>query len=232
MLHYNFPPLLDGRDQADARPRPSRDRPRRPRRARRSLRMIPEQRQVPLHDPHRLRDARVERLVVDGRGLRRLRSRSWTPAFRSRRPVAGIAMGLITDGDARTPSSPTSSATKTTSATWTSRSAAPSAASPPSRWTSRSPASRATILTQALEQAREGRLHILGKMLETLADAAHRALEVRAAHHDDQGQAGPDPPHHRPRRQDHQGHRRPDRRRHRRRGRRHGQRRVGRLRTP
>ena len=34
LLHYNFPPLLDGRDQADARPRPSRDRPRRPRRAR------------------------------------------------------------------------------------------------------------------------------------------------------------------------------------------------------
>ena len=34
--------------------------------------MLPTQRRVPLHDPRRLRDHRVERLVVDGVGLRRL----------------------------------------------------------------------------------------------------------------------------------------------------------------
>ena len=89
-------------------------------------------------------------------------------------------------------------------------------------------ASSREILQQALEQAREGRLHILGKMVETLAAPRDRALEVRAAHHHAQGQARPDPHHHRPRRQDHQGHRRPDRRRDRRRGRRHGQHRVAR----
>ena len=50
-----------------------------------------------------------------------------------------------------------------------------------------------------------------------------------AAHHDHQGQAGPDPHHHRTRRQDHQGHRRPDRLQRRRRGRRHGRRRERRL---
>jgi polyribonucleotide nucleotidyltransferase len=83
-------------------------------------------------------------------------------------PVAGIAMGLIMEGRQATRSSPTSSATRITSATWTSRSAAPPTASRRSRWTSRSPASPAQILQQALDQAREGRLHILGKMLETL----------------------------------------------------------------
>ncbi len=39
------------------------------------------------------------------------------------------------------------------------------------------------VLAQALEQAREGRLFILDKMLETLGRAAHRPLEVGAAHH-------------------------------------------------
>ncbi len=86
------------------------------------------------------------------------------------------------------------------------------------------------ILTKALDQAREGRLHILGKMLETLSTPRAELSQVRAAHHDPQGEAGPDPPHHRPGRQDDQGHHRSDRRRHRRRGRRHGQRRVERQR--
>ena len=40
------------------------------------------------------------------------------------------------------------------------------------------------VLTQALEQAREGRIFILDKMLETLAAAADRPVEVGAAHHD------------------------------------------------
>jgi polyribonucleotide nucleotidyltransferase len=52
-------------------------------------------------------------------------------------PVAGVAMGLIKEGDDYT-SSPTSPAWRTTSATWTSRSPARRRASPPSRWTSRS----------------------------------------------------------------------------------------------
>ena len=57
-----------------------------------------------------------------------------------KRPIAGIAMGLILE-DKASPCSPTSSATRTISATWTSRSPAPKTASPRCRWTSRSPAS-------------------------------------------------------------------------------------------
>ena len=85
------------------------------------------------------------------------------------------------------------------------------------------------LLIQALAQAREGRIFILGKMMETLQTHRDRPLQVRAAHHDDQGQARPDPPRHRPRRQDHQGDHRPDGRRHRRQRRRHGQHRVERF---
>jgi polyribonucleotide nucleotidyltransferase len=55
-------------------------------------------------------------------------------------PVAGIAMGLILEGDASR-SCRTSWVTRITSATWTSRSPAPAEASPRCRWTSRSPAS-------------------------------------------------------------------------------------------
>ena len=41
------------------------------------------------------------------------------------------------------------------------------------------------ILRDALTQAREGRLHILGKMRESIERAAQRALELRPAHLDD-----------------------------------------------
>ena len=55
------------------------------------------------------------------------------------------------------------------------------------------------IMRRALAQAREGRLHILGKMLEALPAARAEDLAVRAAHHDDQDQSGQDPRRHRPR---------------------------------
>ena len=56
-------------------------------------------------------------------------------------PVAGVAMGLILEGEKFAVHRPTSSATRITSATWTSRSRAPPTASPRCRWTSRSRAS-------------------------------------------------------------------------------------------
>ena len=66
-----LPALQHRRGEVPARPGPARDRPRRARRAR--ARADHARRGgVPLHDPHRLRDARVERLVLDGDGLRRL----------------------------------------------------------------------------------------------------------------------------------------------------------------
>ena len=71
MLHYNFPPFSVGEVAVPARPRPSRSGPRRSRRARARPDDSPR-RKLPLHHPRRLRHPRVERLVVDGVGLRRI----------------------------------------------------------------------------------------------------------------------------------------------------------------
>ena len=70
MLHYNFPPFSTGETKPLRGAEPPRDRPRPPGRARPGAH--PAERQgLPLHDPHRVRDPRVERQLVDGVGLRR-----------------------------------------------------------------------------------------------------------------------------------------------------------------
>jgi polyribonucleotide nucleotidyltransferase len=66
-----LPAVLHRRSAPDARHQPSRDRPRQSRRAR-AAGGAAAVRGVPVHHPHRLRRARVERLVVDGVGVRRL----------------------------------------------------------------------------------------------------------------------------------------------------------------
>ena len=139
MLHYNFPPFSVG----EARPLrgPGRREVGHGTLAERAIaQRAAERRGLPVHDPRRLRDARVERLVVDGDGLRR-------DALADGRGRAdqGAGRGHRDGPDRRTASasrsSRTSSATRTTSATWTSRSPAPATASPRCRWTSRSAAS-------------------------------------------------------------------------------------------
>ena len=64
-----LPAVLGRGDGPHDRPAPPRHRPRRARAARARGR-DPGRGGLPLHDPHRVRDARVERLVVDGLGLR------------------------------------------------------------------------------------------------------------------------------------------------------------------
>ena len=68
------------------------------------------------------------------------------------------------------------------------------------------------IMRQALDQAREGRLHILEVMDRTLERGAQDDLRARAAHRHPQDPTGQDPRRHRPRRQGHPRHRRGDRR--------------------
>ena len=80
MLHYNFPPFSTGEVRPMRGTVAPRDRPRQPRRARAAGRAAGV-RGVPVHDSHRLRHPRVERLVVDGVGVRRL-----ARAVRRRRP--------------------------------------------------------------------------------------------------------------------------------------------------
>ena len=131
-----LPALLGGRDRLHARPQAPRHRPRRPRRAR--PRADAARREgLPLHHPSRLRDPGEQRLFVDGQrlrlhavahGRRRADQASRWPAS----PWASSKKATTTS------CSPTSPASRTTSATWTSRWPARATASPPCRWTSRS----------------------------------------------------------------------------------------------
>jgi polyribonucleotide nucleotidyltransferase len=96
MHHYNFPPYSVGETGMMRGPK---------RRdighgalAQRALEaMIPPLR-VPVHDPDRLGDARVERLVVDGLGLR-LDAALMDAGVPIKKPSPGIAMGLVKEGD-------------------------------------------------------------------------------------------------------------------------------------
>jgi polyribonucleotide nucleotidyltransferase len=72
-LHYNFPPFSVGEARMHAhatRPRPPRGGSRKPGRAG-PVGGSTRPRRVPVHDPHRLRDVGVERVVVHGDGVRR-----------------------------------------------------------------------------------------------------------------------------------------------------------------
>ena len=92
-----LPAVLGRGGRLHARPEAPRHRPRRARRAGAAA-DDPRRGGVPVRDPGRLRHARVERLVVDGLGLRVVDG----AAGRGRPgldPVAGVAMGLIKEGD-------------------------------------------------------------------------------------------------------------------------------------
>ncbi len=71
MLHYNFPPFSTGEVKPQRSPGPSRDRPRQPGAARCDAGAAGP-RGLPLHAASRVGSARVQRLVVDGDGLRQL----------------------------------------------------------------------------------------------------------------------------------------------------------------
>ncbi len=75
LLHYNFPPYSVGETGRLGGTKRRRDRSRQARLARDPSGAAAEGRRIPLHDPRRVGDHRVERLVVDGHGLRLARWR-------------------------------------------------------------------------------------------------------------------------------------------------------------
>ena len=178
MLHYNFPPFSVGEVKFLRGP------------GRREIghgalaeRVAPRDAarrgDVPLHHPHRLRHPGVQRLVLDGLHLRR------HPRPDGRRRAHQGAGGRRGHGPRQgrrraTPSCPTSPARKTTTATWTSRSRARATGITALQMDIKIGGITAEILAKALEQAREGRLHILDKMAEALGDAAGRASAAYA----------------------------------------------------
>ena len=98
MLHYNFPPFSVGEVENVARTQPPRHR------ARQSCRAghysgAASRCRFSLYHPHRFRSDGVQRLFVHGYRVRGIPFPSWTAACPSRLPVAGIALGLIKEGD-------------------------------------------------------------------------------------------------------------------------------------
>ena len=83
------------------------------------------------------------------------------------------------------------------------------------------------IMQTALDQAKDGRLHILGEMAKALGAGARRARRARAAHRGDEDPGRQDPRSDRLGRQGDPRDRREDRRQDRHRGRRHRQGRLG-----
>jgi ribonuclease PH len=133
-----LPAVQRWRNRPHGRHRPARDRPRSTCRAR-HFRGSAQRRGIALLHPHRLRHSRVQRLFVDGLGLRRQPGALRLRHCQLKGSVAGVAMGWSRKATT-TPSLPTLPARKITTATWTSRWPAPARASPPCRWTSRSAA--------------------------------------------------------------------------------------------
>ena len=220
MLHYNFPPFSvgeTGRMGATGRREIGHGKL-----AWRAIHpLLPPSGSVPLHDPRRLRDHRVQRLVVDGHGLRRIAvadgcGRAAEGALRrhrhgpdqGRRPLA-VLSDILGDEDhlgdmdfkvAGTAQGVTSLQMdiKITGIT-------------------------EEIMKIALWQAKDGRLHILDKMAEALDRRPRQPGRACAAHRDAEDPHRQDPRSDRHRRQGHPRDRREDRRQDRHPGRRHRQ---------
>ena len=74
MLHYNFPPYSVG--EVGRMGSPGRREIGHGKLAWRAIHpVLPDREELPLHHPHRLGDHRVERLLLDGHGVRHPRSR-------------------------------------------------------------------------------------------------------------------------------------------------------------
>ena len=173
MLHYNFPPFSVGEVKFLRGP------------GRREIghgalaervaaRDAARRGELPLHRPHRVRHPGVERLVVDGLHLRRHPG----PDGRGRAPEgAGGRRGHGPRQGRRqaTPSCPTSPATRTTTATWTSRSRARATGITALQMDIKIGGITAEILAKALEQARAGPAPHPGRDGRGAGRAARRA---------------------------------------------------------
>ena len=212
MLHYNFPPFSRrrGRSSCAARAGARSATARSP--SARSSPVHARRGRLPVHDPHRVGHPRVERLVVDGHGVRRLavadgRGRADQGAGRRHRdgPDQGGRAGRDPVRHPRRRGPPRRHGLQ-------GRRHAPRA-SPRFQMdikiggiTPRDPADGAS------SRPRPVALHILDKMAKALAEAAREHVAVRAAHHHAQDPARQDPRRHRPGRQGDPGDHRGDRR--------------------
>ena len=227
MLHYNFPPYSVGETGRMARAGPARNRPWQARLAR-DPPDAADRGGIPLYDPHRLGDHRIERLVLDGDRLRLLarsdgRGRSVEAADRGHRDGPdprgqALRRSLGHSGRRR------SSRRHGFQGRRHDRGRHLAADGHQDRRHHRGD-------HEGRARPGEGRAPAYPRRNEQGADRrARRARRIRAAHRDDENPDRQDPRSHRHRRQGHPRNRREDRRQDQHRGRRHGQDRFGRRR--
>ena len=201
-------------------PEAPRNRPRRPRRARASARDSRRGR-VPLRHPRGLRGAWSPTALPRWRPPAAPRSRSWTPACPSRRPVSGIAMGLIKEGDDVVILSDIQGL-EDFLGDMDFKVCGTSKGITALQMDNKAKGLSVDILARALKQAHEGRAFILSAMLEKHAPRPRAELSRhRAAHRDHPHPRRQDPRRHRLRRQGRPRHPGGDGRLHRHPGRRH-----------
>ena len=191
MLHYNMPPFATGETGRVGSPEAARDRPRPPRQARAGRRAA-DQGRVP---------------VLDARGLARSPSRNGSSSMASvcggclalmdagvpmKAHVAGIAMGLIKEGnrfavltDILGDEDHLGDMDFKVAGTTTGVTAL--------QMDIKIQGITKEIMQVALAQAKEARMHILGKMQEAMGERQDRSVAVRAAPVHDEDQPGEDP---------------------------------------
>ena len=201
-LQYNFPPYQHRRGQADPRHEPPGDRPRQPRRARADP-GDPARHGLPVHAAGRQRDPREQRIVLDGVRLRRDAVADGRRAVRSASRSRASRWASSRKATASR-SSPTSSATEDHLGDMDFKVAGTGRGITAVQMDIKIAGITREIMSRALDQAREGRLFILKKMLEAMPMPRERDQPVRAAPPDREGRPGEDRPDHRPGRQDDQ----------------------------
>ncbi len=166
MHHYNFPPFSTG-EVKPLRGASRRDVGHGALAERALIPVIPPEDEFPLCPAAGLRSALIQRLDLDGFGLR---LDSGADGHRRADQGAGGRRRHGSDQRRRALQHPDRypGHRKTTWAIWTSKSPAPPRASPPCRWISRSRGITPEIMSKALEQARIARLAILEKMLAVI----------------------------------------------------------------
>ncbi len=167
MLHYNFPPFsvgevgfMRGAGRREIGPGAL---------AERAISAVIPDDKVPLHHAHRQRHSGIERLQLDGLGLRRNPFADGRRCADHAAPVAGIAMGLVKEGDAWRRSHRYRRCGADHYGDMDFKVAGTKSGITALQMDIKVPNVTHAILTEALEQARRARLHILEKMVAVIS---------------------------------------------------------------
>ena len=183
MLHYNFPPFSVGEVKFLRGPGPARNRPRQSGRARAGSGAA-GRRELSLYHSHRFGNSWNPTARPRWRACAAVRLSLMDAGVPVTAPVAGIAMGLIKEGEhVRVLSDILGDEDHLGDMDFKVAGTAEGVTS--LQMDIKISGVNRDVMGQALHQAKEGRMHILGIMNETLIVGAHQRFRPCAAHHHD-----------------------------------------------